>query len=104
VITRERLIAFSLTGVIAYTLAYYFDWPLFRYYLAEGRLHFTAQAESAGPPILLYGWVATAALVALAIALVLPRSLSARIPADLLWLIPLAAILAAFLYELRWFV
>ena len=96
--------AFSLAGLFAYTLAYYFDWPLFRYYLAEGRLHFAAQPESAGPPILLYGWFVTAALAALAVSTVLPRSVVARIRPEFLWLILLTAILAAFLYELRWFV
>jgi hypothetical protein len=94
---------FSLAGLFAYTLAYYFDWPLFRYYLTEGQLHFGPQPESAGPPILLYGWFATAGLIAIAVSAMLPRSIVVRIPPDLLWLVPLGTILAAFLYELRWF-
>ena len=35
--------------------------------------------------------------------LVLPPRLAARLPPDLLWLIPSALILAALMYEMRWF-
>jgi hypothetical protein len=100
----RRVMVFSLIASIAYTLAYYFDWPLFRYYLDEGRLSFSAQPESAGPPILWYGWLVMAALAGLVIAIILPRPILARLPPDLLWIIPIASILAAFLYEMRWFI
>jgi len=104
VISRGRLSAFSLAGLIAYTLAYYFDWPLFRFYLGSGQVSVGPLPDSAGPPILLYGWVSTAVLAGLLVSMVVPRSLTARIPPDLLWLIPIAAMAAALLYELRWFV
>src|ERR1700694_1110068 len=70
-----RLMVFSLVACIAYTLAYYFDWPLFQYYLEENRFHFTVQPPSSGPPILWYGWLATAVLAGAAFALVVPRRL-----------------------------
>ena len=94
---------FSLTACSVYTLAYYFDWPLFQYYLTQGRLYFSAQPESAGPPILWYGWLALAMLAGGASALALPSRLVARLSPDLLWLIPSALIIAAFMYEMRWF-
>jgi uncharacterized membrane protein YraQ (UPF0718 family) len=57
-----------------------------------------------GPSILLYGWIITAVLIAIAIAVLLPRKVARQIPPDLLWLVPLASVLAAILYELRWFI
>ncbi len=99
-----RLIVFSLTACLIYTAAYYFDWPLFTYYLAEGRLSFTAEPEAAGPPILWYGWLAMAALPASVIAVALPGSKIPRVPPDILWIVPTASILAALLYEMRWFI
>ena len=98
-----RLMVFSLIACIAYTLAYYFDWPLFQYYLDENRFHFTVQPASSGPPILWYGWLATAILAGGALALVVPRRLLSRFLPDLAWLIPSALIVAALIYEVRWF-
>jgi len=95
--------AFSLAACIAYTFAYYFDWSLFRYDLAESQLHFTSSAASAGPPILWYGWLALAILAGAVVAWVLPARLAAHLSPDFLWLIPGALILAALMYEMRWF-
>ena len=101
--TPARLIVFSLAACVAYTLAYYFEWSLFRYYLAENRFHFSGQAESAGPPILWYGWLATAVLAGLAIAAIAPKRAISRLSPDLIWLIPSLLIVAALVYEMRWF-
>jgi hypothetical protein len=100
----DRLMVFSLTACTAYTLAYYFDWPLFQYYVAENRFHFSVQPESSGPPILWYGWLATAALAGTACASVLPQRLVSRLLPDLVWLIGCVLIVAALIYEARWFV
>jgi hypothetical protein len=98
-----RLMLFSLGATIAYTLAYYFDWSLFQYYVAEGRFHISPLPESAGPPILFYGWLATAALAGTAIALATPRKWIARLLPDLVWLVGFVTLFAALMYELRWF-
>jgi hypothetical protein len=100
---QGRLMVFSLAACVVYTLAYYFDWSLFQYYLAEGRFHVSEQPESAGPPILLYGWFATAVLAGAGIALAAPHRLISRFSPDLVWLIPSVALLAALMYEMRWF-
>jgi hypothetical protein len=100
---HARLMVFSLAACIAYTLAYYFDLSLFRYYLAENRFYFSSTAVSAGPPILWYGWLALAILAGGVVALGLQPRLAARLPPDLLWLVPSALILAALMYEMRWF-
>ena len=99
-----RAIVFSLTASIAYSMAYYFDWPLFHYYLGNGSLSFGVQPESAGAPILWYGWLLTASLVGVICTAIIPWRLAARFSADLLWMVPTATVIAAFLYELRWFV
>jgi hypothetical protein len=100
---HRRLMMFSLAGCIAYTLAYYFDWSLFQYYVAEGRFHISPLPETAGPPILWYGWLATAILAGLVVAVATPRSWLTRLLPDLVWLIPAAALFAALMYEMRWF-
>jgi hypothetical protein len=98
-----RLILFSAVAVTAYTLAYYFDWSLFQYYVAEGGFHLTPMPESAGPPILWYGWLATASLAGLVVALAVPRRVLAWLLPDLVWLVPVVALVAAVMYEMRWF-
>ena len=98
-----RMMLFSMVGCFAYTLSYYFDWSLFQYYVNEGRIHFSPQPEAAGPPILWYGWLATAGLAGFAFAIVLPKQLAARFLPDLVWLIAVMALLAALMYEMRWF-
>ena len=94
-----RLMLFSLAACAVYTLAYYFDWSLFRYYLGTG----TSAPDAAGPTILWYGWLATAVLAGAAVAFLLPRQVLARLSPELAWLVPAIAMLAAFMYELRWF-
>jgi hypothetical protein len=97
-----RLMVFSLTAATGYTLAYYFDWPLFVYDIGGGQVRFFAHAPNE-PAILWYGWIATAALAGLAAAYAVPSRLIARILPDLLWLVPGVLVIAAIMYEKRWF-
>ena len=101
--TQPRAMIFSLVASLTYTLAYYFDWSLFQYYLAVNRFHFSPQGAEAGPPILWYGWLATACLAGALAALIVPKRLAARLSPDLLWLVPAVLIVAALMYEKRWF-
>jgi hypothetical protein len=48
---RERLVAFSVLALIVYTLAYYFDWPLVRYYPTSDAFTFSEQSR---PPFRVY--------------------------------------------------
>jgi hypothetical protein len=100
---RGRLMVFSAAAVVVYTLSFYFDWSLFQYYVAEGRFHFSTPPQSAGPPILWYGWLATASLAGIAAALAVPRGLLKGLVPDLVWIVPIVALIAAVMYELRWF-
>ena len=98
---EARLAVFSLSSAVAYTLAYYFDWPLFVYDLGGG-VRFFVQAAN-GPAILWYGWIATAIAAGVVTAVVVPPRLVARFLPDLVWLLPGVLIVAAFMYEKRWF-
>jgi len=100
--THAHLMLFSLVACVVYTLAYYFDWSLFRYYLGTGTFELSAPA-AAGAPILWYGWLATAVLAAALVVLAVPRRAIARLSPELAWLVPMVALLAALMYELRWF-
>jgi hypothetical protein len=98
--------AFKIVAILfgaVYGLAFYYDLALFRYYPETNRFHWQTHPD-AGPVILWYGWLATAGLVSTAIALVVPRSISDRIPPTWVWLAPALTTLAMLFYEKRWFV
>lgn len=99
-----RSIIFATASGVVYALCFYFNWPLFAYYPQVNEFHFSGQLmETAGPPILWYGWMATAALISCAAALIVPRGVAARLPPAVAWLVPAATIVAILIYEKRWF-
>jgi hypothetical protein len=71
---------FSLVACVGYTLAYYFEWSLFQYYFAENSIGgFWEQGGASGPPILWYGWLATAVIAGGIAAMAIPKA-SAGLP------------------------
>jgi hypothetical protein len=95
---------FSTTFGVIYGLCFYFNWPLFAYYPQVNEFHIDTQLiETSGPPILWYGWMATAAVASGALAVIVPRKIAARLRPELAWLIPAAVIVAILIYEKRWF-
>jgi hypothetical protein len=97
-------ITFALVGAIGYVLAYAFNWPVFAYYPLIKEFHFAhTLPASAGPAMLYYGWITTAAIAALILALVVPRSIAAKLWPGLGWLVPLVLILYTFVYTRHWF-
>jgi hypothetical protein len=97
-----RATIFSLTAVPAYIAGYYLDRPLFFYYPKLGRI--TVMAETgAGPAIMWFGWLASALLIGAAVSFLVPRRWARRLPFDLAWMMFIAAFLAVFIYEKRWF-
>jgi len=99
----DRLTVFSVVFGIAYVCAYYFNYPLFEYYPLTGSLRFPWDNDPTQQTIRWYGWLATAALSALLMSLVLPRRLAARISPDLLWVVLVVLVVAVLMYERRWF-
>ena len=95
---------FSMLFGVVYTICFYYNWALFRYYPVLGQWYRASQPPAeAGPAILWYGWLAEAFVISLVISLAVPRKLAARISADAAWIVPAALILAIIVYERRWF-
>lgn len=101
--SKGRLAVFSVVFGIAYTVAFYRGWALFKYYPLIRQFHIVDQAKQAGPPISWYGWMATAFLVSVPLALAVPRKLGDRIPAIWVAIIPALLIVIVLVYEKRWF-
>ncbi|HVZ27191.1 MAG TPA: hypothetical protein VG798_00910 [Rhizomicrobium sp.] len=99
---NARVTIFSLTGIPVYIAGYYFDRPLFFYYPEIGHISVRA-AAGAGPAIMWFGWLASALLIGVLFSFLVPRRWSLRVPFDLTWMIFIAAFLAVFIYEKRWF-
>lgn len=98
----SRAALFSIVAAVIYTLAYYSNWPQLRYYLNTG-FHLTPQPATAGHVIFWYGWLGTAVAGGALVVLIMPRNLLARLPAELGWVVPIVMVIAAALYEKRWF-
>jgi hypothetical protein len=98
-----RCTLFSLVFALAYSLSYTFDWSLFQYYPLVGEIHRMPQPPAAGTPMMWYGWIATAALLALTAALLVPARWSEQLPAGWTWLVTTAALVYVLIYERHWF-
>ena len=96
---------FALVGAIAYVLTYTFNWPAFAYYplLNHFSLDRALPAKTSGPSMLYYGWIVTAAAAALIAALIVPRSIAAKLPASLGWVVPLLLMIYTLIYDRHWF-
>lgn len=98
-----RFSIFSILFGIVYTLAFFFSLALFKYYPLVRQFHIDDQPKTAGPPISWYGWIATALLVSLPIALAVPRRWADRLSPTWAGLIPAALVVIVLIYEKRWF-
>jgi hypothetical protein len=99
-----RPVIFSMLFGVVYALCFYFNWPLFAYYPQVNEFHFSGQLlETSGPPILWYGWMATAALASGVAAVIVPRGVAARVSPTIAWIVPAATIVVILIYEKRWF-
>jgi ABC-type Fe3+ transport system substrate-binding protein len=98
-----RVSLFSITFGVAYTLAFFFNLALFKYYPLVRQFHIQDQPKQAGPPISWYGWLATATFVSLIVAAAIPRNWADRISPRWAGLIPTALIVLVLVYEKRWF-
>ena len=67
-----------LFGAIYYFCVWKIDWALFYYYPETKRWYLTAHPND-GAAILWYGWLATAALISIPIALLVPRRIADRL-------------------------
>jgi hypothetical protein len=96
------VVTFAAVFAIVYYLAVAHNWALFSYGPAVEQWTFFTQAASAGPTMYWYGWIATSALAAGAVAApvaFLPQRLTRWLWPGLAWLVPVGSI-AAFVYLL----
>ena len=105
---RAQYKVFSIVFGIAYMALFFYSeatkYAMFRYYPVLGTFTRDALAlETAGPPILWYSWLAGATVVAVVMALLVPRSLAERVPPGWVWVVALALLVIILVYERRWF-
>lgn len=94
----------TLTFALGYAVAVFGNYPLFRYYPLARRFSLHDLADtSLGPAMSYYGWIATAAVLALFMAAVIPKRTGDRIPAAVLWVVPIIMLAAAWFQERAWF-
>ena len=92
---RPSSAAFAVIYSVAYTVALAMNWPLFNYYPLSGQFSLGPhQIVDAGPPIVWYGLIATALLVAIALSTFVPSSWFVNRFRNTLWLFPAIAMLA----------
>jgi hypothetical protein len=94
---------FSAAFAVFYALSVNFNLALFTYHPQLKTFAPLAEAPKSGPAMYWYGWIVTSALGALfvsALAMVLPRGLTARVWPGFAWLIPVGVIIF-FVYLLK---
>jgi hypothetical protein len=95
---------FSIVFGALYTLCFYVDISLFRYYPEVSQFRWQITPDI-GPPILWYGWIAVAALGSGAIALLVPAKLADRLWSGWVWILPVVTVVVILAYETKlWFV
>ena len=101
---HARFAVFSLVATLVYVLAYNFGWQLFRYYPLLNQVSIAAlPAKASGPTMMYYGWIGTATLAGLAVALIVPAKIAARLPPATGWIVPLLLVAFTLVYEKHWF-
>ena len=100
---HARLAVFTLVASVVYVLAYNFGWQLFRYYPLVNQVTLDPLTKTAGPAMMYYGWLSTAALAGLAVALIVPSRFAARLPSATAWIVPLLLVAFTLVYEKHWF-
>lgn len=99
---------FTAVFSIFYALAEPYDLQLFIYYPATDSFHATPQPMATfGPPINWYGWIAfgfVIAVVACAVALLLPRNWIEKYGPDLSWAAPVVAAIFLVCIARVWFI
>jgi hypothetical protein len=87
---------FAAAYSIIYVLAVNYNWALFTYAPATGKLGPLLTPATDGPTMYWYGWIATAAIgggIVAALAALLPESAAKRVPPQLCWAVPIVMVL-----------
>jgi hypothetical protein len=94
---------FSLVFGLIYMACFFYTVAPVRYYPLQGRFFLEAQPDTAGPPILWYGWLLSAAVASAVLSVMLPPRLVARVWHGWFWVVPALTVVGIFIYERRYF-
>jgi hypothetical protein len=100
-------IVFAAAYAILYVLAVEYNWALFTYHPALEEFGLLVEKPREGPAMYWYGWIATSALGALALAAVvtlIPESWTKRVWSGWSWAVPVAAMLFVVYLLRRYFI
>jgi hypothetical protein len=95
---------FALVFPVIYVVSYYNELAFVRFYPLVGELHLNIQPTTFGPAMIYYTWIVISVIIALIIALVVPPRWTSHLWSGWIWVIPTAAALFTFAYELRWLI
>jgi hypothetical protein len=101
-----RCVVFTGVFCIVYAAVYAPSIPTLLYYPKRGEFRFTlpAAVDGATPAMMWYGWVATAIIGALSIALLLPRRWAGTAWLTFSWIAPILLLIFVICHEWRrWF-
>ena len=100
-----RCVVFTGAFCIVYAAVYAPRIPTLLYYPRRGEFHFAPLEAGEGmtPVMMWYGWVGTAILGALVIALLLPQSWARRAWLTFSWIAPILVLTFVVYHESRWF-
>ena len=90
-------LTFSITGPVVYCIVQFFNYPLVTFHPATDRLvwGYEAARSGEGPNMLWYGWTLTTILICVVLGIIvmlLPESVTKKIPLALIWILPVLAI------------
>jgi hypothetical protein len=99
---QDSFKVFSILFGVIYSVCFYMEWALFRYYPETNAFYWKMHPED-GPAILWYGWLASALILSAAIALVVPRRLAERVSSDAVWMVTIAMVVMILIHHRQWF-
>ena len=104
---RTFATVFAIATPIIYVICELQNWPLFTYHPGTNRvdLGWAAAVRDQGPAMHWYGWTAGTLLASAVLgllAILLPESLTRRIPLSLIWILPIA-VLPLLIYSLKFY-
>jgi hypothetical protein len=100
---EASLKVFSLVFGVIYMGCFFYAVAPVRYYPLQGRFFLDAQPDTAGPPILWYGWLLSAAVASAILSVLVPPRLVERVWHGWFWIVPALTVVGILIYERRYF-
>jgi hypothetical protein len=100
---EASLKVFSLVFGVIYMGCFFYAVAPVRYYPLQGRFFLDEQPDTAGPPILWYGWLLSAAVASAILSVLVPPRLVERVWHGWFWIVPALTVVGILIYERRYF-